>query len=366
MVLSTFTRVEHPLSRAFDHDNSTSWSIWPRVSEPHTAVFELQSPAAAEDGSRRLKVRLESGSGTYPQRNLGRFRLSVTDRAGIAAAQIRRFRLSVTNRAGISGGHRSADGLQKIAKSRTCTSRWPRLMPGKGTRTRPSAPSPRRSLWPWTAPARPGSLQRQRRWLGVLAKLDRAMRPRWTVSGRIGYYFAEHGATSTLAAYSASPGPRAVRTAPGGKARRCRNIERPSRVCCGANLPPIDYYWIDDASAVRPNLQGDTPGNSSASRIILFEGKIHASSGQGAEPALLHEASIPGLTIGEGRQIIRLCLISIRKTRPSRDVAVSYRRPGTSRFPSRRGRDTIRRGWQGESPFHGPAAEGRRMGSPGG
>jgi tetratricopeptide (TPR) repeat protein len=86
-----FAHVDYPVSRAFDHDPTTSWVPWPRVSEPHTAVFEFQSLSAAQDGSQRLKVRLESGSHMYPQRNLRRFRLSVTNRpAGlVAAAQVR-------------------------------------------------------------------------------------------------------------------------------------------------------------------------------------------------------------------------------------------------------------------------------------
>ncbi len=89
--IADFAHDDQPVSRSFDHDPWTSWVTWPRVSEPHTAVFEFQPLSAAEDGSQRLKVRLESGSRIFPQRNLRRFRLSVTNRgAGLmAAAQVR-------------------------------------------------------------------------------------------------------------------------------------------------------------------------------------------------------------------------------------------------------------------------------------
>jgi eukaryotic-like serine/threonine-protein kinase len=77
----------YPVSHAFDHDNLSSWGIWTRMSEPHTAVFEFQSLSPAVEGSQRFKVRLYSGASDAPQRNLGRFRLSVTHQAlGLMAA----------------------------------------------------------------------------------------------------------------------------------------------------------------------------------------------------------------------------------------------------------------------------------------
>jgi tetratricopeptide (TPR) repeat protein len=82
-----FYQAGYPVSNAFDHDNLTSWGIWSRMSEPHTAVFEFQSLSPAVEGSQRFKVRLYSGSSNNLQRNLGRFRLSVTNRAdGLTAA----------------------------------------------------------------------------------------------------------------------------------------------------------------------------------------------------------------------------------------------------------------------------------------
>ena len=92
--VADFSRDQHPLSRAFDQNDSTSWGVWPRHNEPHTAIFECASSSAATAGNQRLKVRLQSGSGTGPQRTLGRFRLSVTSHARdlmVAAQPAQRF-----------------------------------------------------------------------------------------------------------------------------------------------------------------------------------------------------------------------------------------------------------------------------------
>ena len=77
-----FSRESHPVARVFDRDPSTSWGIWPRLKERHTAIFGLESSSADEGGNRRLKVRLQSAARDYPQHNLGRFRLSVTNQVG--------------------------------------------------------------------------------------------------------------------------------------------------------------------------------------------------------------------------------------------------------------------------------------------
>ena len=60
-----FYQAGYPVSNAFDHDNLTSWGIWTRMSEPHTAVFEFQSLSPAVEGSQRFKVRLYSGASDY-------------------------------------------------------------------------------------------------------------------------------------------------------------------------------------------------------------------------------------------------------------------------------------------------------------
>ena len=77
----------YPVSHAFDHDHLTAWGIWTRTSEPHTAVFEFESMSPAVEGSQRFKVCLYFGTSDVPLRNLGRFRLSLTNRApGLTAA----------------------------------------------------------------------------------------------------------------------------------------------------------------------------------------------------------------------------------------------------------------------------------------
>jgi tetratricopeptide (TPR) repeat protein len=89
--IADFSADGHPLSRAFDQNDATSWGVWPRVADPHTAIFECASSSAATAGNQPLKVRLRSGSGQFPQRNLGRFRLSVTSDARdlLVAAHLR-------------------------------------------------------------------------------------------------------------------------------------------------------------------------------------------------------------------------------------------------------------------------------------
>jgi hypothetical protein len=85
-----FSRESYPVSGVFDRDQSTSWGVRPRLSERHTAVFGLESNSAADVGKERLKVQLQSAARDYPQMNLGRFRLSVTNQVGaFRAARLR-------------------------------------------------------------------------------------------------------------------------------------------------------------------------------------------------------------------------------------------------------------------------------------
>ena len=63
------------------------WSIYPRTGERHTAVFATDLELAADDA---LTLELVSSRGDYPQHNLGRFRLSVSDApAAYANAELR-------------------------------------------------------------------------------------------------------------------------------------------------------------------------------------------------------------------------------------------------------------------------------------
>jgi WD40 repeat protein/tRNA A-37 threonylcarbamoyl transferase component Bud32 len=67
------------VSGAIDADPNSLWTIWPLVGRPHHAVFQTARPIVTLPGT-RLRVELASGSWAGPQDNLGRFRLSVTDR----------------------------------------------------------------------------------------------------------------------------------------------------------------------------------------------------------------------------------------------------------------------------------------------
>jgi tetratricopeptide (TPR) repeat protein len=66
------------MSGTLDADTSTFWSIWPRTGQPHFALFQAAEPIGTGAGT-RLRVELASRT-DVAQANLGRFRLSVTNR----------------------------------------------------------------------------------------------------------------------------------------------------------------------------------------------------------------------------------------------------------------------------------------------
>jgi tetratricopeptide (TPR) repeat protein len=66
------------VSGALDADASTFWSIWPRTSQPHNAVFQATEPIGTSAGT-RLRVELSFRSAAA-HAILGRFRLWVTNR----------------------------------------------------------------------------------------------------------------------------------------------------------------------------------------------------------------------------------------------------------------------------------------------
>jgi mono/diheme cytochrome c family protein len=70
-----FSQEGYPIAHAIGNA-STGWAIFPEVGKPHTAVFELEQPLAAEKEN-TLTVVLEFQS-DFAQHQLGRFRLAVT------------------------------------------------------------------------------------------------------------------------------------------------------------------------------------------------------------------------------------------------------------------------------------------------
>jgi hypothetical protein len=65
------------VSGTLDTDSSTFWSIWPRMGQPHCAVFQAADPIGTSAGT-RLRVKLSFRS-VAAHASLGRFRLSVTN-----------------------------------------------------------------------------------------------------------------------------------------------------------------------------------------------------------------------------------------------------------------------------------------------
>jgi WD40 repeat protein len=65
------------IALAIDEDESTGWAIWPRVAEPHWAVFIPGQPITVA-GKTRLTMRLAFRNKENQKYNLGRFRLSIS------------------------------------------------------------------------------------------------------------------------------------------------------------------------------------------------------------------------------------------------------------------------------------------------
>ena len=73
-----FNQPDWGIEKAVDGVSQTAWGIYPRVGEPHEAVFELKEPLRA-DGAPRVTVILKQNHGGGHL--IGRVRLSVTDAA---------------------------------------------------------------------------------------------------------------------------------------------------------------------------------------------------------------------------------------------------------------------------------------------
>ncbi len=79
-----FSQDKFPVAHAIDANPQTGWAIYPKVGEPHEAVFELATPTPVESET-SLTVTLHFQS-PFSQHQLGRFRVSVTDAKRPAAA----------------------------------------------------------------------------------------------------------------------------------------------------------------------------------------------------------------------------------------------------------------------------------------
>jgi tetratricopeptide (TPR) repeat protein len=120
-----------PIAFAIDADESTGWAIWPRVAEPHWAVFVPRQPIATA-GKTRLTIRLAFRSKLFRNHALGRFRLSATGDAG-AIQQAARFAVASTPQAKLGAAYlalgdyrRAVDFLTKAtaAKEKPLPAEW--------------------------------------------------------------------------------------------------------------------------------------------------------------------------------------------------------------------------------------------------
>ena len=76
-ISSDFDQLGWPLADALDGKPDTGWGTWPRVGQPHEAIFEVRTEFGYRP-DRLLSFRLQFRS-KYPQHAIGRFRISVTN-----------------------------------------------------------------------------------------------------------------------------------------------------------------------------------------------------------------------------------------------------------------------------------------------
>jgi hypothetical protein len=97
-----------------DLDPNTAWSIWPQVSRPHWAVFQIARPIGTGAGT-RLRVELTSQA-KFAHNTLGRFRLSVINRSvPLLEARLASFK-----------GDRERNGLTRLGAAYYIVRDWAR------------------------------------------------------------------------------------------------------------------------------------------------------------------------------------------------------------------------------------------------
>ncbi len=109
-----------PPSHTIDGNLRTVWDPFPKLREPHFAVFVLKSPARID--GRSLSITLDSGS-AYTQHGMGRFRLSVTNeveiisraplRQDLKESEIAQLNGALAGAYHLQGDQRALEGLQK-------------------------------------------------------------------------------------------------------------------------------------------------------------------------------------------------------------------------------------------------------------
>ena len=77
---SDFDQSGWEVNKAVDGIESTAWGIYPKVGQPHQAIFDLAEPIAGADG---LAIRITLDQHHGGQHLIGRFRLSISDRPSL-------------------------------------------------------------------------------------------------------------------------------------------------------------------------------------------------------------------------------------------------------------------------------------------
>ncbi|MGE5194880.1 MAG: DUF1549 and DUF1553 domain-containing protein, partial [Deltaproteobacteria bacterium] len=107
-ISADFEQQGFPITGAVDGKNDTGWAVSPEFGKPHTALFEVKTPAGGGEEERQVTIRLEFRS-PHVSHVLGKFRIAVT---GSPAATFRTIPENIRAIAALNPEQRS-DGQKK-------------------------------------------------------------------------------------------------------------------------------------------------------------------------------------------------------------------------------------------------------------
>ena len=280
--LADFEQTNYPVATALDGNPGTAWSIDPQVGNNHWSVFELepsQQPGLA--GGTKLTFTLDFQFNV--RHALGRFRLSVTSEA--TALQATMLRLDLKDGAvadmhvALATAHAQQGHTAEAVDSFTAALELAADRAGKATVIAAAAPLE-----------------------GVLEKLAERAAGDGRFQAELARHYAERGNAALAAAARA-------------KARALFQQQlaaEPDDVAPAAELgdllwstlPPLDYFWIDDAAPPGANLQGDTPWEFvSRPDHPVFRGKTSMRRRAQGTGQHFFTGAAPGLQIGEDTRL---------------------------------------------------------------
>ncbi len=265
-----------------DGNRKGIWSIWPQVNKNHTAVFDTAEPVG--DGqSWRLTVRLSHTQLHLPDHNMGRFRLSFTNDAATLlearkllnpkAGELVELEVALAKAYAQQG--QAKDAIIAIARALD-------QAPDRLAKTTILA----------EAEALPGVLPI------LIERADGDAR----VQAALALHFADKG--NKPLASAARTKARALfekqLTVEPGKAALASELAD----LLWSTLPPVDYFWIDDAAPPGAALQGNTPWEFvGPPDHPVFRGKKSTRRQAKGFSQHFFTGAAPGLKIGAGARL---------------------------------------------------------------